>query len=153
MASMSTGSQGLVPGHLRDGFAGRDHHLHSLSLELRADLAAMLWHETDPLSRAESHCPRPSIHLNAPYRSRGHMVAKKAGTGVRNKALYKRLRDLGVSTKEGACRWRAFGDGTRGKFRLPRLRARSRSALWDRFGCACRTGGTVVFQARAGVLP
>ena len=28
------------------------------------------------------------------------MVAKKAGTGVKNKALYKRLRNLGVSTKE-----------------------------------------------------
>jgi len=30
------------------------------------------------------------------------MVAKKAGTGVKNKALYKRLRNLGVSTKESA---------------------------------------------------
>jgi Rho termination factor, N-terminal domain len=30
------------------------------------------------------------------------MVAKKAGTGVRNKALYKRLRNLGVSAKESA---------------------------------------------------
>jgi Rho termination factor, N-terminal domain len=28
------------------------------------------------------------------------MVAKKAGTGVKNKALYKRLRKLGVSAKE-----------------------------------------------------
>jgi hypothetical protein len=28
------------------------------------------------------------------------MVAKKAGTGVKNKALYKRLRNLGVSAKE-----------------------------------------------------
>src|SRR5262245_696851 len=53
-----------VPGHLRDRLAGRDHHLHGLSLELRAELAAMLRHETDPLSRAESHCPRSLIHLN-----------------------------------------------------------------------------------------
>jgi hypothetical protein len=30
------------------------------------------------------------------------MVAKKTGTGVKNKALYKRLRNLGVSTKESA---------------------------------------------------
>jgi hypothetical protein len=30
------------------------------------------------------------------------MVQKKAGTGVKNKALYKRLRKLGVSTKESA---------------------------------------------------
>ena len=30
------------------------------------------------------------------------MVQKKAGTGVKNKALYKRLRNLGVSTKESA---------------------------------------------------
>ena len=30
------------------------------------------------------------------------MVAKKAGTGVRNKALYKKLRNLGVSAKESA---------------------------------------------------
>ena len=30
------------------------------------------------------------------------MVAKKAGTGVKNKALYKRLRKLGVSAKESA---------------------------------------------------
>src|SRR5262249_23268352 len=52
-----------VPGHLRDRLAGRDHHLHGLSLELRAELAAMLRHETDPLSRAESHCPRSLIHL------------------------------------------------------------------------------------------
>ena len=28
------------------------------------------------------------------------MVAKKAGSGVKNKALYKRLRNLGVSAKE-----------------------------------------------------
>src|SRR5262245_37957171 len=55
-----------VPGHLRDRLAGRDHHLHGLSLELRAELAAMLRHETDPLSRAESHCPRSLIHLTSP---------------------------------------------------------------------------------------
>src|SRR5262249_26347395 len=55
-----------VPGHLRDRLAGRDHHLHGLSLELRAELAAMLRHETDPLSRAESHCPRSLIHLRVP---------------------------------------------------------------------------------------
>jgi Rho termination factor, N-terminal domain len=30
------------------------------------------------------------------------MVQKKAGTGVKDKALYKRLRNLGVSTKESA---------------------------------------------------
>ena len=30
------------------------------------------------------------------------MVQKKAGIGVKNKALYKRLRNLGVSTKESA---------------------------------------------------
>ena len=30
------------------------------------------------------------------------MVQKKAGTGVKDKALYKRLRSLGVSTKESA---------------------------------------------------
>jgi hypothetical protein len=30
------------------------------------------------------------------------MVAKKTGTGVKNKALYKRLRNLGVSAKESA---------------------------------------------------
>lgn len=30
------------------------------------------------------------------------MVAKKTGTGIKNKALYKRLRNLGVSTKESA---------------------------------------------------
>ena len=30
------------------------------------------------------------------------MVQKKAGTGVKNKALYKRLRNLGVSAKESA---------------------------------------------------
>ena len=30
------------------------------------------------------------------------MVQKKAGTGVKNKALYKRLRNLGVSVKESA---------------------------------------------------
>src|ERR1022692_3513639 len=39
---------------------------------------------------------------NAPHGSGGHMVAKKAGTGVKNKALYKRLRNLGVSAKESA---------------------------------------------------
>jgi hypothetical protein len=31
-----------------------------------------------------------------------NMVQKKAGTGVKNKALYKRLRNLGVSAKESA---------------------------------------------------
>src|SRR5215510_10246515 len=62
-----------VPGHLRDRLAGRDHHLHGLSLELRAELAAMLRHETDPLSRAESHCPRSLIHLiDRPSRCRDH---------------------------------------------------------------------------------
>jgi hypothetical protein len=30
------------------------------------------------------------------------MVAKKAGSGIRDKALYKRLRNLGVSAKESA---------------------------------------------------
>jgi hypothetical protein len=30
------------------------------------------------------------------------MVAKKTGTSVKNKALYKRLRNLGVSTQESA---------------------------------------------------
>jgi hypothetical protein len=30
------------------------------------------------------------------------MVQQKAGTGVKDKALYKRLRKLGVSTKESA---------------------------------------------------
>ena len=30
------------------------------------------------------------------------MVQKKAGTGVKNKGLYKRLRNLGVSAKESA---------------------------------------------------
>jgi hypothetical protein len=30
------------------------------------------------------------------------MVAKKAPTGVKNKTLYRRLRNLGVSTKESA---------------------------------------------------
>ena len=30
------------------------------------------------------------------------MVQKKAGTGIKNKALYKRLRNLGVSSKESA---------------------------------------------------
>src|SRR4029453_2545736 len=34
-----------VPGHLRDRLTGLNHHLHGLSLELRAELAAMLWHE------------------------------------------------------------------------------------------------------------
>ena len=29
-------------------------------------------------------------------------MAKKTGTGVKNKTLYKRLRNLGVSTKESA---------------------------------------------------
>ena len=42
------------------------------------------------------------LRRNAPYRSGGHMVAKKTGTGVKNKALYKRLRNLGVSAKESA---------------------------------------------------
>jgi Insertion element 4 transposase N-terminal len=55
-----------VPGDNGDGLAGLDHHLHGLSLELRAELAAMLWHETDPLRLAESHCPRSLIHLNWP---------------------------------------------------------------------------------------
>src|SRR5262249_32794565 len=64
-----------VPGHLRDRLAGRDHHLHGLSLELRAELAAMLWHRTDPLSRAESHCPRSLIHLRANARLRRQTVA------------------------------------------------------------------------------
>jgi hypothetical protein len=39
---------------------------------------------------------------SAPHGSGGHMVAKKTGTSVKNKALYKRLRTLGVSVKESA---------------------------------------------------
>ena len=39
---------------------------------------------------------------SAVLRGEGHMVAKKAVTGVKNKALYKRLRNLGVSAKESA---------------------------------------------------
>jgi hypothetical protein len=39
------------PLHLSDRLTGREHHLHRLSPELRAELAAMPGHGTDPLSR------------------------------------------------------------------------------------------------------
>jgi hypothetical protein len=61
-----------VPGHLSDRLSRRNHHLHGLSLELRAELAAMLWPSTDPLSWTESHCPRSLIHLNKTFASRMH---------------------------------------------------------------------------------
>jgi len=44
--------------HLGNGCASRDHHLHCLSLELRAESPTMLWHRTDPCMRAQNHCPR-----------------------------------------------------------------------------------------------
>jgi hypothetical protein len=34
-----------ITSHFRDRLAGLDHHLHSLSLELRAELATLLGHE------------------------------------------------------------------------------------------------------------
>src|SRR5262249_6374820 len=52
-----------VPGHLSTRLTGLDPHGHGLSFELRAELPPMLWHRTDPLSGAESHCPRSLIHL------------------------------------------------------------------------------------------
>jgi hypothetical protein len=57
-----------VTGDLGDRLAGLDHHLHGLSLELRAELAAMLWHEQ--ILSAKRTCPRSLIHLTrSPDRS------------------------------------------------------------------------------------
>jgi len=49
-------------GDLGDRLAGLDHHLHGLRLELRAELAAMLWREQ--ILSAEITCPRSLIHLS-----------------------------------------------------------------------------------------
>src|SRR3981081_2132916 len=44
--------------------------------------------------------PRGATRRTAPYRSEGDMAQTKARTSVKDKALYKRLRNLGVSVKE-----------------------------------------------------
>jgi hypothetical protein len=69
------------------------------------------------------------------------MVAKKAGTGVKNNTLYKKLRNLGVSAKESArvanTSARASGKkaGQRGgtarsyaEWKVPELRRRAKKA-------------------------
>src|SRR5207237_10663631 len=43
---------------------------------------------------------RVATRRNASYRSGGDMAQTKARTSVKDKALYKRLRNLGVSVKE-----------------------------------------------------
>src|SRR4051812_38871322 len=48
-----------VAGDLGDGLAGLEHHLHGLSLELRAEPAPLLWH--GQILSAESHCPRSLV--------------------------------------------------------------------------------------------
>jgi hypothetical protein len=55
------------------------------------------------------------------------MVAKKPGTGVKNKALYKRLRNLGVSAKESA--------------RVANMSAKTPSKKASQRGCAASSYG------------
>src|SRR3954447_742025 len=49
-----------VAGDLGDGLAGLEHHLHGLSLELRAEPSPLLWH--GQILSAASHCPRFLVH-------------------------------------------------------------------------------------------
>jgi hypothetical protein len=52
-----------ITGNLRDRFLGLDHHLHSLSLELRAEPTTLLGHEQ--ILSLKTHCPRPLAHLSS----------------------------------------------------------------------------------------
>jgi hypothetical protein len=52
-----------ITGDLGDRLAGLNDHLHSLGLELRAELPALLWHEQ--ILSIESPCPRSLIHLSS----------------------------------------------------------------------------------------
>src|SRR3954451_13677047 len=49
-----------VASDLGDGLAGLEHHLHGLSLELRAEPPPRLWH--GQILSAQSHCPRSLVH-------------------------------------------------------------------------------------------
>src|SRR4051794_1894478 len=49
-----------IPSHFRDRLAGLEHHLDGLSLELRAELPASLWHEQ--ILSVGRNCPRSLIH-------------------------------------------------------------------------------------------
>src|ERR1022692_1672312 len=50
-----------ITGHHGDRLAGLDHHLHGLSLELRAEPPALLGH--GQILSVESPCPRSLVHL------------------------------------------------------------------------------------------
>src|SRR6185312_11433772 len=50
-----------VTGNLGDRTAGLQHHLHRLSLELRAEPATTFWHEPHPLEIKRT-CPRSLVH-------------------------------------------------------------------------------------------
>src|SRR3954454_14714341 len=52
-----------VASDLGDGLAGLEHHLHGLSLELRAEPPPRLWH--GQILSAQSHCPRSLVHPSA----------------------------------------------------------------------------------------
>jgi hypothetical protein len=66
-----------VTSHLSDRLAGLDHHLHGLSLELRAELTAMLWHE-QILSAKSRRCPgvTPLRRENCGWLTRGHRLRR-----------------------------------------------------------------------------
>src|SRR5262245_34298290 len=57
-----------VPGHLCDGLAGLDHHLHRLSLELSTEPATLFGPEH--ILSFERTCPRSLVHLIVPYGAR-----------------------------------------------------------------------------------
>ena len=52
-----------ITGDLDDRLPRLDHHLHRLSLKLRAEPPTMFRHRTDPLW-FESSCPRSLVHPN-----------------------------------------------------------------------------------------
>jgi len=54
-----------IPGDLRDRPTRLDHHLHRLSLELRAETSTLLGHEQ--ILSVESHCRKTLIHLRVRY--------------------------------------------------------------------------------------
>src|SRR4051812_29612722 len=68
-----------IAGDLRDGLASLDHHLHGLSLELRAEPSTLLGH--GPILSVERNCPRSLVHPSA-GNGGGHVEAKARRGGL-----------------------------------------------------------------------
>src|SRR3954454_3304325 len=83
-----------IAGDLRDGLASLDHHLHGLSLELRAEPSTLLGH--GPILSVERNCPRSLVHPKRRW-SRKWQSPETVETSVRRILLFCRQRRCGLN--------------------------------------------------------